>query len=108
MGIRNNEKYKAFNWNVVTIDGNDMKQIVATLNRAKKNKSKPLMIIARTIPGKGVSFMENDYLWHGKPPTQEQAEIALAELCKTESSLQGKTCTVCRIEHEKCVCTEGQ
>ena len=101
-------KYKAFNWNVVTIDGHNMKQIITTLNKARKNKKKPLIIIARTIPGKGVSFMENDYQWHGKPPTKEQGEIALAELCKIESSLQGKKCTVCRIEHEKCLCTEGQ
>ncbi len=101
-------KYKAFNWNVVTIDGHNMKQIITTLNKARKNKGKPLMIIARTIPGKGVSFMEHDYLWHGKPPTKEQGEIALAELCKIESSLKRKKCTACRIEHEKCVCVEAQ
>lgn len=74
------EKYLAFNWDVMVIDGNDIEQIIAALNKAKQSTEKPTMIIARSIPGKGVSFMENDYTWHGKPPTPEQAEIALAEL----------------------------
>ena len=74
------KKYLAFNWNVVTIDGHDMKTIAKTLQQARKNKNKPLMIIANTIPGKGVSFMENDYTWHGKPPKPEEAQTALQEL----------------------------
>lgn len=74
------EKYVAFNWHVMGIDGNNMKQILAALRKAKRLKGKPIVIIAKNIPGKGVSFMENDYEWHGKPPTREQAKIALAEL----------------------------
>ena len=61
-------KYKAFNWNVVTIDGNNMKQVLKTFQKARKNKGKPLMIIAKTVPGKGVKYMEGDYRWHGNPP----------------------------------------
>ncbi len=101
-------KYRAFNWDVVTIKGNDMREVLRALNGAKKHTGKPLMIIAHTIPGRGVSFMENDYTWHGKPPTKEQGEIALAELCKIESKLQGKRCLLCRSIHEKCVCVESR
>jgi transketolase len=74
------EKYLAFNWNVAEIDGHDIKQILSTLNKGIRFKGKPTMILANTTPGKGVSFMENNYEWHGKPPTPEQAKIALAEL----------------------------
>ena len=74
------EKYLAFNWNVIEIDGNNIEEILPALSQAKKLRDKPTMVIARNIPGKGVSFMENNYEWHGKPPTPEQAEIALAEL----------------------------
>ncbi len=74
------DKYLAFNWNVIEIDGNNMKEIIAALNSARRLKGKPTMVIARNVPGKGVSFMENDYQWHGKPPTPEQGRIALAEL----------------------------
>jgi transketolase len=74
------KKYLAFNWNVVTIAGHDMKQIRQMLKKARTNKNKPLMIIANTIPGKGISFMEKDYTWHGKPPKEEEAKKALLEL----------------------------
>jgi len=102
------KKYQAFNWNTKIIPGNDMSKIVAALNQAKHNRSHPLMIIANTTPGKGVSFMEDDYTWHGKPPTKDQAEIALAELCNTESKLKNKTCNHCRYQHEQCVCIDPQ
>ena len=82
-------KYKAFNWNVMTINGNDMDQIVKTLTKAKSNKGKPLMIIAKTMPGKGVSFMEGKFEWHGKPPKPNEAEIALRELHEKESHERG-------------------
>ena len=82
-------KYKAFNWNVITIDGNDMTQILKTLEKAKSNKGKPLMIIAKTMPGKGVSFMEGNYEWHGKPPKANEAEVALRELHEKESHERG-------------------
>ena len=74
------EKMRAFNWNVIVIDGNNMKQIIAAINKAKKVRGKPTMIIAKTVPGKGVSFMEGKYQWHGKPPSPDEAKIALAEL----------------------------
>ena len=73
-------KYEAFNWRVWECDGNDMGDVVDTLRRANATPGKPHAIIARTIPGKGVSFMENDFLWHGKPPKKDEADLALAEL----------------------------
>jgi len=74
------KKYRAFNWNVMMIDGNDMEQVVTALRNARANTGRPLMIIANTVPGKGVSFMERNYLWHGKPPTAAEAKKALEEL----------------------------
>lgn len=74
------DKYQAFNWHVIDVDGHNIGQFVAAVNEAKAVYEKPTLIIAHTIPGKGVSFMENDYLWHGKPPTKEEAVRALAEL----------------------------
>ena len=64
----------------MSIDGNNMKQILNAFNNAKKTKGKPAIIIANTIPGKGVSFMENKSEWHGKAPTREEGDIALKEL----------------------------
>jgi len=80
------EKYESFNWNTIGIDGNDIKSFVNAIESAKLVIDKPTIIIANTIPGKGVSFMENDYHWHGKPPNKEEAEKALDEL----RTLQGK------------------
>ncbi|MDP2638186.1 MAG: transketolase [Candidatus Levybacteria bacterium] len=74
------EKYESFNWNAIEIDGNDIKSFIEAIEKAKLSKNKPTIIIAKTVPGKGVSFMENDYRWHGKPPGKEEAEKALAEL----------------------------
>jgi transketolase len=74
------EKYEAFNWHVIDIDGNNIQAVIDACNEAKAIYEKPTMIVAHTIPGKGVSFMENDPAWHGKPPTPEQARIALREL----------------------------
>ena len=74
------DKYKAFNWHVIEIDANNIKAVIDACNAAKTIYEKPTLIIAHNIPGKGVSFMENDYEWHGKPPTAEQAKVALAEL----------------------------
>jgi len=73
-------KYEAFNWRVWECDGNDMGDVVETLERTKTTPGKPHAIIANTIPGKGVSFMESDFLWHGKPPKRDEADAALAEL----------------------------
>jgi transketolase len=74
------DKYRAFNWEVLECDGNDMAAVVDTLERAKSVKGKPQVVIANTLPGKGVSFMEGDYLWHGKPPKKDEADVALREL----------------------------
>ena len=74
-------KYEAFNWNVITIDGHDMAQILDALDQAKKTSGKPTCIIANTVKGKGVSFMENQAGWHGVPTTgREQLDQALADI----------------------------
>lgn len=73
-------KYEAFNWHVLEIDGHNFESIIAAANEARAIHERPTAIIAHTIPGKGVDFMEDDYLWHGKPPTKEQAAQALREL----------------------------
>lgn len=73
-------KYEAFRWHVLEIDGHNIRDFVDAVHEAKAIYEKPTAIIAHTIPGKGVSFMEGDYRWHGKPPNQEEAKAALAEL----------------------------
>ncbi|MDN5363281.1 MAG: transketolase [Eubacteriales bacterium] len=74
------EKWRAFGWHVLRIDGHDYGAIFAALAEARQTKGRPTMIIADTVKGKGVSFMENDPSWHGLPPTREQMAKALAEL----------------------------
>lgn len=75
------KKLKAFNWDVIEIDGHDIEQIYAAIEEAKANSSdKPIAIIANTIKGKGVSFMENTAAWHGKAPNDEMFEKAMQEL----------------------------
>ena len=74
------EKFRAFNFQVFTCNGNDMGDFVKTYNQAVKSRGKPKVILARTIMGKGVSFMEDDHNWHGKPPSHEEAKLALEEL----------------------------
>lgn len=74
------EKFKAFGWHVIKIDGHNFEEIFAALEEAKNTKGKPTMIIASTVKGKGVSFMENQAGWHGKAPSSEQAQQALEEL----------------------------
>ncbi|MDE2096038.1 MAG: transketolase [Patescibacteria group bacterium] len=74
------EKYESFGWHVLEINGHNFEQIVDAVSEAKVIHEKPTVVIAHTIPGKGVSFMENDYLWHGKPPNKEEAAKALNEL----------------------------
>ena len=73
-------KYEAFNWHVLEIDGHNMEEIIDSFNEAKAIFEKPTVIIAHTIPGKGVDFMENKFQWHGKPPNKEEAKLALSEL----------------------------
>ena len=80
MGLDNlHDKLKAFNWDVIEINGHDYNQIYDSYNQAKKS-TKPCAIIANTIKGKGVSFMENQAGWHGKAPNDEQYELAIKEL----------------------------
>ena len=74
------DKFRTFGWNVITIDGHDFDQIFAALDMAKDTVDKPTMIIAKTVKGKGVSFMENQASWHGNAPSEEQLEQALSEL----------------------------
>jgi transketolase len=73
-------KYRSFNWEVFECDGNNIADFLATVERAKRIKGRPSVIIAHTVPGKGVSYMEGDYTWHGRPPNKEQADQALREL----------------------------
>lgn len=79
-------KYESFNWNVLEIDGNNIRGFVDAINTAGSVRERPTCIIAHTIPGKGVDFMENDFTWHGKPPNDKEAKKALDEL----RTLQGK------------------
>lgn len=74
------DKYEAFNWNVIEIDGNNIERIIDAVNQAKGVIDKATVIICHTIPGKGVSFMENLPEWHGEVPDFEEAERALGEL----------------------------
>ncbi len=83
-------KYEAFNWHVLEIDGHNMRMINDAVRTAKARHERPTIIIAHTIPGKGVSFMENDYTWHGKPPNDEEAKIALRELRTLGGKIQSE------------------
>ena len=74
------QKYAAFGWNVIEIDGHDIAQILDAFSRARQETTRPTVILARTIKGKGVSYMENEASWHGTAPKKEQFEKALPEL----------------------------
>lgn len=78
------EKWKAFNWFVLTVDGHDVRAIVDAVRCARAEKNAPAVIIANTTKGKGVSFMEDSHLWHGRPPTREEFERAMIELGGSE------------------------
>lgn len=79
------EKWQAFNWNVIVIDGHDMNEIYDAIQTAKTVKGKPTMIVAKTVKGKGVCEMENIADWHGKAPTQAQCELFLTQLNDLEN-----------------------
>lgn len=79
-------KWESFGWHVIEIDGNNIKEVIDACALARAVINSPVMIIARTIPGKGVDFMEYDFSWHGKPPDAKQAKEALRDL----RTLQGK------------------
>ena len=82
-------KFKAFNWNVICIDGHDFDQILAALAQAREVKGMPTAIIMKTTKGKGISFMENQAGWHGKAPNAEQFATAKAELEAKIAELEG-------------------
>ena len=81
------KKFEAFNFHVINIDGNDFDQIRAAFKEARETKGMPTAIIAKTVKGKGVSFMENVCDWHGKAPNDEQYEVAMADLEKVGEAL---------------------
>ena len=83
------EKFAAFGWNVIEIDGHSFDEIESALNNARACKGKPTAIIAKTIKGKGVSFMENQVNWHGSAPNAEQYETAMNELKEVLNGLEG-------------------
>lgn len=86
------DKWEAFGWHVIEVDGNDIQAVIGACKLARAVTEKPVMILAMTVPGKGVDFMEYDFHWHGKPPNHEEAKKALHEL----RTLGGKI----RSEHE--------
>lgn len=81
------KKFEAFNFHVINIDGHDFEQIAAAFKEAKETKGKPTAIIAKTVKGKGVSFMENQASWHGAAPNDEQFAVAMEDLKKVEEAL---------------------
>lgn len=84
------EKFKAFGWNIINIDGHDCLQIIDAINKAKEFKGAPTMVVCETIKGKGVSFMENQAGWHGSAPNKEQRDQAIKELDELLQRLEGK------------------
>jgi transketolase len=81
------DKFRAFNFHVIEIDGHDFLQIKKALDEARETKGMPTAIIMKTVKGKGVSFMENAVGWHGKAPNEEEYKIAMKELCEAEDEL---------------------
>jgi len=77
------DKWRAFGWQVLTCDGHDVASVMGAFDEARATKGKPSVVLAKTVMGKGVSYMEDDYRWHGVPPSVEQAEKALVELGTT-------------------------
>lgn len=80
------DKYRAFGWSVLEVDGHNIQEIINTCNKARSIYENPTVIIAHTIPGKGVDFMENNPNWHAKAPNDEQAKLAIKEI----TTMQGK------------------
>jgi len=74
------EKWEAFNWNVIEMDGHNMGEILDALDKARQVRGRPTVIVAHTVKGKGVSFMEGKFQWHGNAPNEEEYKIALKEL----------------------------
>lgn len=83
-------KYEAFNWHVIEVDGHNIEAVCDAVDEAKAIYEKPTVIIAHTIPGKGVKEIEFDYTWHGKPPTKEEAAKFLSELRTLKGKIQSE------------------
>jgi len=81
-------KWKAFNWHVIEIDGHNIREIIAAVEQARAIYERPTVIIAHTIPGKGIKEIEFDYRWHGKPPSKEEATRFLSELRTLRGSIE--------------------
>lgn len=77
------DKYRAFNWHVIEVDGHNIPALIHSFEEARRTKGKPTIILARTLMGMPITFMKDNYTWHGKPPKMEEAETALAELGTT-------------------------
>lgn len=84
------DKYRAFNWHVLEVNGNDIAAFIGAVEEAKAIYEKPTIIIAHTIPGKGVPEIEFDYHWHGKPPTKEEGERFLKEIRTMSGKVKGE------------------
>lgn len=83
-------KWESFGWHVIEIDGNNIGAVLDACGMAKAIVEKPVMILAHTVPGKGVDFMEYDFHWHGSPPNHEQAEIALKQLRTLDGKIESE------------------
>lgn len=84
------EKYEAFGWHVLEADGHNIRSFIYAIREAQAIYEKPTVVIAHTIPGKGVDFMERNYTWHGKSPNLEEAKIALKQLRTLEGKIQSE------------------
>ncbi len=82
------EKFKAFNFHVINVDAHDFTELARAFEEARNTKGQPTAIIAKSIKGKGVSFMENNVKWHGSAPNDEEFKIAMADLEKIGESLK--------------------
>lgn len=83
-------KWEAFGWHVLEVDGNNIRAFIDACALARAIVNKPVVILAQTIPGKGVDFMEYDYKWHGKPPNHEEAKAALHDLRTLKGKIRGE------------------
>ena len=82
------EKYEAFGWHVIDVDGHNIREFAEACEKARAIVERPVCIIAHTIPGKGVDFMERRFEWHGKPPNKEEAQKALRALRTLEGKIE--------------------
>lgn len=83
-------KWESFGWHVLEVDGHNIEAVIDACSMARANTTKPTMIIAHTVPGKGVDFMEYDFTWHGKPPDSAQARKALRDLRTLSGKIRGE------------------